>query len=217
MLHREMQDEVAGMGIALARHHAPAPVACLIANGTFDPKTDTAEVHIGAELIRYDDDGNLIPADKIPTFGPFPIINVPGQQKGVVGGERCFVIPVDGGGIIALASYDDAPGIDAGEWMQRHQAHPDSQFYLKNDGTAVHSAETRAIVTAPRVCLGEGDSSGNDGVMRESDGQKLADDLKKHVQDALNQLARIVQLGSGVAAPTIEQTTAQGSSVTFSA
>lgn len=217
MLRSELQDEIAGQGLAAARHHAPLPVACLIADSTFDPKNDTAEVFIGSEFVQYDDDGNPIPLSQVPTYGPFPIINPPGQQKGLVGGERCFVIPVEGGGIIALASYDDAPGVESGEWIQQHRAHPDSQFYLKNDGTAVHQAEKRAIVTAPRVCLGENDSSGNDGVVREADLQKAVNDVIKAVQQAFNQGFLTVQPGSGAPPPTVGQVQAQASEITFSA
>lgn len=218
MLRAELQDEIAGVGLAAMRHEGPLPVACFIADGTFDPKNDTAEVWIGSEMVQYDDAGDLIPKEKLPTFGPFPVINLPGQQKGLVGGERCYVIPVDGGGLIALASYDDAPAVNPGEWMQQHRAHPDSQFYLKNDGTAVHSAQKRAIVTGPRVCLGEDDSSGDDGVVRKSDLQKAIDDaLHTAVQNAFNEFSRTVQPGSGAPPPTVAQVHVQSSEVTFSA
>jgi hypothetical protein len=65
--------------------------------------------------------------------------------------------------------------------------------------------------------LGENDSSGNDGVMRQSDGQKLANDIINAVQQAINQGFLRTQPGTGFPAPTIQQVQAEASDITFSA
>lgn len=216
-LEAEIQDLLAGIGISQARHQPPGPLACMIADGTYKPYLDTAEVRIGWNMVQYDDDGNVIPPEKVATFGPFPILNMPGEQTGVIGGERCWLLPVAGGAVIVLASYDEAPGVAAGEKIHRQPAHTDSYLHHKNDGTSVHSAEKRVIVTAPKVCLGENDSSGNDGVVRESDLQAVTNAIIKAVQTAFNQFARTVQPGSGTPPPTVGQVQAESSTITFSA
>lgn len=217
-LESELQDFTAHIGLAAGRHMPPAGVAGLIADGTYDPKYGTVKVYIGSEMLQYDDEGNLKDFTALPPYGPFPLLATHiGQQGAPTGGERCYLIPVEGGALVAIAHFDDSPGIPAGEHITQHPAHTSSHFHLKNDGSSVHSAETIAIVTAPQVLLGEKQSSGNDGVVREADLQKGLDDLKKAVQQALNQLAQTVQSGSGVAAPSVDSVTAQASQVSFSA
>lgn len=216
-LGAEIQDLLSGVAISQNRHQPPGAIACLIADGTYNPQNDTAEVRIGWEMIQYDGDGAVIPPEKTPTKGPFPIINAPGEQTGLIGGERCWLFPVAGGALIVLTSYNEAPAVPAGEKKYSQPSHPDNYLHLKNDGTSVHSAEKRAIVTAPRVCLGESDSSGNDGVVRLTDDQATTDAILKVVQQAFNQLCKTLQPGSGVPPPTVQSVTAQASKITFSA
>lgn len=213
------QDMLAGIHTSEARWRAPMPMLCCISNGTYDATTDTACVWIQAEMVNYDADGNLIPAQQ---FGPYPIARHHyGEQSGPNGGEQCYVFPVEGGGIIQLAGFKDAfanwGGVQASEWRMLHPQHPTSYFYLKNDGTNWMSAEGSAVVIAPQVFLGESQSSGNDGIVRYSDLQTVVNNVIQAVQNAFDTVIPTLEAGSGGTPPTVQSVQSQSSRVSFSA
>ena len=216
-LEAQVQDAVSGMGMVAARGQGPHAEHGMIVNGSFDPKLGTVKVLFGSDMLQFDASGNLLPVDQLPARGPYPLLTPwLGVQGAPVGGERCVVIPAAGSWVVAITHWDDSPGIEAGEFIAQSMRFPDSHLHLKNDGSAVHKAQTVAIVTAPQVLLGETSLSGSDGVVRQSDLQSAIDALQSAVQTALNTLAQTVQAGGGVPAPSVASTTVQASSITFS-
>lgn len=219
-LAAEVADLIAGMGIALGGQHVPIAVAGLISAGSYDPANGTAKVLIGSEMVNPTDDSTPenISLQPPKEYGPYPIATQSlGAQFGPTGGERCFILPADGGGLIVLAHYDDSPGVAAGEHLIQHPAHTDSRFHVKNDGSTTLGGTTQVQVVAPKVFLGERSSSGNDGIVRESDLQTVSDAIIRAVQEAFNAFAQTVQPGSGVPPPTVSAVTAQSSDVSFTA
>lgn len=216
----EVQDLLGGLSIALGAQHAPIAIAGMITPGSYNPADGTATVLFGSEMVNEADDSTadapkLVPPVESP---PYPIATQSlGAQFGPTGGERCFVLPVDGGGLIFLAHYDDSPGVAAGEHLIRHPAHTASKLYLKNDGSTTLGAKTQVQVVAPRVLLGERNANGNDGVVRLADLQNATNAVISAVQTAFNSFATHVQPGTGAPAPTVQPVTAQASDVSFSA
>lgn len=216
----EVQDLLGGLSIAIGGQQAPLAIGGMISPGSYNPADGTAKVLFGSEMVNEADDSTpdapkLVPPVESP---PYPIATQSlGAQFGPTGGERCFVLPVDGGGIIFLVHYDDSPGVDAGEHLIRHPAHIKSKLHLKNDGSTTLGAETQVQVVAPQVYLGERSSNGNDGVVRLEDLQNATNAIISAVQTAFNTFARTVQPGSGAPAPNVQSVTAQASDVSFSA
>lgn len=208
---------------AQAASQMPVPngLEGFIVPGSFNPDDGTVHVTIGNTYAINQDEFDApltLPNIRIST-GHI------GTLGGPIGGERCVLHPVEGGFVATLVhDEDDAPGVQAGEWwaMRRQDpsqlgGQPQQTFVkLQNDGVARVGGQNRTALIAPRVALGYDDATdNNDGVMRISDGQQLANNIINAVQTAFNNFAKTVQQGSGAPPPILDQQTATGSGTVY--
>jgi hypothetical protein len=196
----------------------PQPLIGFVQPDTYNPKDGTCEAVVGATLC-LDGDVDEFGNQTHPLRLRAPIfVSYIGHQGGPVGGERVAMIHTEGGPIFLLYhGADDSPGAPAGEtWLQHHR---DDETYVKlqNSGALGLGALSKVVGLAPKFYFGEDNSPDAHAIARQQDNQKLARDIIAACQNAVQQLASMVQSGPGVPPPTIADVTAQASSTSYTA
>jgi hypothetical protein len=115
---------------------------------------------------------------------------------------------------------DDSPNAQPGEWHAHLRDTDQSRVTVcfvavQQDATRV-SHDQKCVVIAPIVVLAKEDAVDGEQIVRKKDLQQAVDDAIANTQDALNQLANMVQAGDGVPAPNIDNVTAEASDTSYS-
>jgi hypothetical protein len=192
---------------------------CIVLTGSYDPVARTISAQEMVSAVELDQDGNLV--DTPVVYQNVPIAGDWSSEYGPRGGERCTLIPVEGGAWRAIfdKEEDDSLQTPSGEWWLSHKdanGNVDAYVKLTNDGpnqgdalaaiNALAGALLR-VATAGGLILRADDSLGymevgDEGLDADLDAAATKRYVQQYVTDVFNEHTHSgVQAGGADTAP----------------